>query len=103
MNSSPAGLAGLYDAICDELGCEMSRDRTDDGRSAHGHVNGRATSRFATIRVVDRTELRCDVPQVQQRYADRASPRPNCSSPHWRRNQTLRRLAPTSLSRERGT
>jgi hypothetical protein len=79
MNSSPAGLSGLYDEICDELGCEMSRDSTDGGRPVHGHVNGRPTSRFATIRVVDRTELRCDVPQVQRRYADRASPRPNCS------------------------
>ena len=82
MNSSPAGLSGLYDEICDELGCELSLDSTDDGRSAHGHVNGRATSRFPTIRRVDRTELRCDAPQVQRRYADRASPRPNSSSPH---------------------
>ena len=75
-------LSALCDGISDGLGCEMSRDSTDDGRSVHGHVNGRPTSRFATIRRVDRTELRCDVPQVQRRYADRASPRPNCSSAH---------------------
>ena len=75
-------LSALCDGISDGLGCEMSRDSTDDGRSAHGHVNGRPTSRFATIRRVDRTELRCDDPQVQRRYADRASPRPNCSYAH---------------------
>lgn len=69
----------LCDEICDELRCEMSRDGSDDRRSAHAHVNGRPTSRFAAIRVVGRTELRCDAPQVQRRYADRASPRPNSS------------------------
>jgi hypothetical protein len=81
MNSSPAVLPVLCDEICDELRCELSLDSTDDGRLAHGHVNGRPTSRFATIRVVDGTELRCDAPQVKRRYADRASPRPNSSYP----------------------
>jgi hypothetical protein len=79
MNSDPTVLSALCDGISDGLGCEMARDSTGDGRSAHGHVSGRPTSRFVTIRRVDRTELRCDDPQVQRRYADRASPRPNCS------------------------
>jgi hypothetical protein len=80
MNSSPADLPVLCDEICDELGCKMSLESTDDGRSADGHVNDCPASRFTTIRLVDRSELPCDVPQVQRHYEDRASPGPNCSS-----------------------
>jgi len=35
--------------------------------------------RFRTISGPVRTALRCDAPQVQRCYADRPSPRPNCS------------------------
>ena len=79
MNSGPAVLPVLRDEICGELRCELSLDSTDDGRSADGHVNGRPTSQFATIRVVDGTVQRGDASQVQRRDADRASPRPNSS------------------------
>ncbi len=79
MNSSPAVLPVLCDEICDELGCELWRDSTDVRWSAHPQVSGRPRSRFSTMPVVGRAELRCDIPQVQRCYADRASPRPNSS------------------------
>jgi len=41
--------------------------------------------RFRTISGPVRTALRCDAPQVQRCYADRPSPRPNCSSAPSRR------------------
>jgi 2-polyprenyl-3-methyl-5-hydroxy-6-metoxy-1,4-benzoquinol methylase len=98
MNSDPPSSLRYVTGISDGLGCEMSRDSTDDGRSAHGHVNGRPTSRFATIRVVDRIELRCGVPQVQRRHADRASPRPNCSLAYKRTETVMSRQERWQLS-----
>ncbi len=79
MNSSPTVLPVLCDEICDELGCEMSRDSTDRCQLDCAGANGRPISRFRTISGPVRTALRCDVPQVQRRYADRPSPRPNSS------------------------
>ena len=79
MTSSPAARSVLCDKICDELGSGMLRDSIDDRRSTDSQVSGRRPSRFATIRDVGRAERRCDVPQVQGRYADRANPRPNSS------------------------
>ena len=80
MNSSPAGLPVLCDEICDELGCEMPRDSTDRRQLDRAGANGRPISRFRRISDPVRTALRCDAPQVQRCYADRASPRPNSSS-----------------------
>jgi hypothetical protein len=69
----------LCDEISDELGREMSRDSTDRRQLDRVRANGRAISRFRMFSGPVRTALRCDVPQVQRCYADRASPRPNSS------------------------
>jgi hypothetical protein len=50
MNSDPTVLSALCDGISDGLGCEMSRDSTDDHWSGHVHAGGCRTSRLRTTR-----------------------------------------------------
>jgi len=49
MNSSPAVLPVPYGEICDELGCELSRDSMDGRQRDHVRATGRPISRFRTI------------------------------------------------------
>jgi hypothetical protein len=85
MKFKAAGIPALCDEISDELGCEMSRDSTAGRQLDRAMVNGRPKSRSRTTWASVWTELRCDIPRVQRRYEDRASPRPNCSSAASRR------------------
>lgn len=78
-NPGPDEPPGLCDEMSGELGCEMPRDSTNGRRRSHPLPRASAIRRFTTISVRFRLELRCDAPQVQGCYADRASPRPNSS------------------------
>jgi hypothetical protein len=99
MNSNPTVLPVLCDEICDGLGCELSRDSTDERQRDRVRATGRPISRFRTISGPVRTALRREAPQVQECYADRPSPRPNCS---WADEMVAPQFRTTARTKGRG-